>query len=154
MEYITKSTQETYDLARKIASLTHSQDIIALQGTLGAGKTTFTQGFCKFFHVTAYVTSPTFTLINIYHGSLPIYHIDLYRLNELEDTLDIGIEEYLPPKEGIVLVEWADKFPDVLPEDYISIKITYENETTRCFYIQGLGNKYKDFEQNLACLIK
>lgn len=152
MELTTNNEAETLQLAGKIAQLTRPGDILALEGDLGAGKTTFTQGFCQALKVSDYVTSPTFTLINIYNGQLPIYHIDLYRLNDPQDALDIGIESYLPSADGITLVEWANKFPSILPDALLSIKISYENETIRHFSIQYIGCKRPDFENQLLAL--
>lgn len=154
MQTTTNSPQETNELAKKIASITEDGDLITLVGNLGTGKTTFTQGLCQYLKVTGEVTSPTFTLINNYNGEKVIHHIDLYRLDHIEDTYGIGIEEYLPPYHGITLVEWADKFPEVLPDEYISINISYGKKNQRTFNIEGIGKKYEDFERKLSELIQ
>lgn len=149
MEHKTSSETESKELAKKIASLIKPGTVIALTGDLGAGKTTFTQGFCQALNITAYVTSPTFTLINIYQGQVPIYHIDLYRLNQEEEAYDIGIEDYLPTSDGITILEWADKFPELLPDNCLSIKIDYESNSSRKFEIRYT----RDFEHQLSILL-
>ena len=120
---ITSSPAETIAFAREFAAKLKPGTVIALSGDLGAGKTTFVKGF------TGNATSPTFTIIHQYPGS--IYHIDLYRLNSAQEAIDIGIEEYLPATDGITLIEWAEKITPLLPADTIHIQIAITGETTR-----------------------
>lgn len=121
---ITNSPQETAELAERLAEKLPAGAVLCFEGDLGAGKTLFVQSLAKALGVKGEVTSPTFNLMNVYEdGSLPIVHFDLYRL-EREDELDeIGFYEYSYAPDGLVLIEWADKFPDNLPDDYIKITI-------------------------------
>ena len=114
---ISRSLQETHALAARIASGLLPGEVIALIGDLGAGKTSFVQGLARGLGVDerAYVRSPTFTLVNEYAGRIPLYHIDLYRLDRRAEAHDLGLEEYFDG-DGVTVVEWADRFPELLPE--------------------------------------
>ena len=120
---VTRSPEETAAFAERLGAVAEAGIVLCLVGDLGAGKTLFTQGFAKGLGVTGEVTSPTFALMNQYCGRLPVTHFDLYRL-EREDELDeIGFYEYAEDDRGVVLIEWADKFPDALPEPHIRLEI-------------------------------
>jgi tRNA threonylcarbamoyladenosine biosynthesis protein TsaE len=97
---------------------------VTCRGTLGAGKTTFIQGFAKGLGVGVddYVRSPTFALVHVYHGRVSLYHFDLYRLSSCDEVQDIGFEEYLDA-DGVVIIEWPDKFPEILPPIRLEISI-------------------------------
>ncbi|MBP5200598.1 MAG: tRNA (adenosine(37)-N6)-threonylcarbamoyltransferase complex ATPase subunit type 1 TsaE [Schwartzia sp.] len=135
---VTRSPEETAALAERLGAAAEAGTVLCLVGDLGAGKTLFTQGFARGLGVTGEVTSPTFALMNQYRGRLPVTHFDLYRL-EREDELDeIGFYEYAEPSGGVVLIEWADKFPDVLPEPHIRLEIERgetENERRLTFFM-------------------
>jgi len=112
---ISHSPQETFELGRQLAATLRRGDVLALAGDLGAGKTQFTKGLAAGLGVEADVTSPTFTLIHEYPGGrLPLFHIDLYRLEDEDEVLGIGIDEYLDG-DGVTVIEWADKFATLLP---------------------------------------
>jgi tRNA threonylcarbamoyladenosine biosynthesis protein TsaE len=110
MEYVTRSGPETRRLGEALGRKLQPGDIVLLFGELGAGKTTFAQGIAEGLDLDPkhYVRSPTFTLVNEYQGRLPIFHIDLYRLNSAEEIRDLGLEEYLFGP-GVTVVEWAEK---------------------------------------------
>ena len=115
--------EDTYELGRQTASSASPGDVIALSGDLGCGKTVFSQGFAAGLGIPGMVTSPTFTILQVYeNGRLPLYHFDLYRIAEPEELYEIGFEEYLDG-EGVTLIEWADLFPEMLPPDAISVTI-------------------------------
>ena len=114
------SPEDTDRLAWLISSLVGPGDVLALIGPLGAGKTRFTQALFKAMGVDDYVRSPSFTLVNEYRGSMPMIHMDLYRLDNAEDIEDLGYEEYFFGK-GVVVVEWADRALGYLPDDHIQI---------------------------------
>jgi tRNA threonylcarbamoyladenosine biosynthesis protein TsaE len=124
--FITNSPQETKLLGEKIAVLLKSGDVIAFTGELGAGKTCLIKSICAGYGVKENVSSPTFTLIQEYKGNLPVYHFDLYRLKE-NDLFDLGYWEYFE-REGICLIEWADRAAELLPENHIKINIEYIDE--------------------------
>ena len=126
----TRSAAETIDLGRKIGAVLKPNDVIALTGQLGAGKTTLIQGIAEGIGVKAYVTSPTFIIINEYAGRLPFYHIDLYRLDEGLEIADLGIEEYFN-RGGVCVIEWAEKLGELLPQAAAKIEIEWISENER-----------------------
>jgi tRNA threonylcarbamoyladenosine biosynthesis protein TsaE len=112
---ISNSVEETLQIAEKYAETVEQGDVICLKGDLGAGKTHFVKGFVKRFGIDqADVSSPTFTLINEYQGDLTIYHFDCYRLENIEEALEIGAEEYLYDN-GVCIVEWPERIGELLP---------------------------------------
>ncbi len=116
----------------RIGSQLSPGDVVALIGDLGAGKTCLTQGIAQGVGVyqNQTVNSPSYILINEYEGKIPIYHIDLYRLERLEDIVALGLEDYLDG-DGICVIEWADRMGELLPESHIRVIITVEDEFTR-----------------------
>ena len=120
-----QSIEETQSLAKKLARKTSPGTVISLIGDLGAGKTTFTKGFARQMGIKDHVTSPTFKLISEYQGNEYILnHIDAYRMNGIEDFLNIGGEEYLISKNSITIIEWGDLLNDILPLK--TIKVNFE----------------------------
>lgn len=112
---ISHSPQDTFLLGQRLAAELHPGDVLALEGDLGAGKTQFTKGLAAGLGVETVVTSPTFTLVHEYPGGrLPLFHIDLYRLEEEEEVLGIGLDDYLDG-DGVTVIEWADKFAALMP---------------------------------------
>lgn len=146
MDYkvITYSEGETIELAQNIESEKFPNMVICLIGDLGTGKTVFTKGFAGALEVQEEVTSPTFNIIKEYtSGEMPLYHMDVYRLDGNVD--DLGIEEYYT-KKGITIIEWADMIPDYLPEKRLDIKIksSSEDEDKRIITITPYGKKYEE----------
>ena len=146
MDYkvITYSEGETIELAQNIESEKFPNMVICLIGDLGKGKTVFTKGFAGAFEEKEEVTSPTFNIIKEYtSGEMPLYHMDVYRLDGNVD--DLGIEEYYT-KKGITIIEWADMIPDYLPEKRLDIKIksSSEDEDKRIITITPYGKKYEE----------
>jgi tRNA threonylcarbamoyladenosine biosynthesis protein TsaE len=113
---LTVQAEDTRALGARLGRQARVGDIVACRGALGAGKTTFVQGFAEGLDVGAesYVRSPTFALVHVYQGRAPLYHFDFYRLSSCTEVQDIGFEEYLDAG-GVVIIEWADKFPTVIP---------------------------------------
>ena len=146
MDYkvITYSEGETIELAQNIESEKFPNMVICLMGDLGTGKTVFTKGFAQALEVQEEVTSPTFNIIKEYtSGEMPLYHMDVYRLDGNVD--DLGIDEYYT-KKGVTIIEWADMIPDYLPEKRLDIKIksSSEDEDKRIITITPYGKKYED----------
>lgn len=115
-EIKTNGEEETFLFAKKFASVLRPGDMVCLSGGLGAGKTVFTKGVCEYFGVREMVSSPTFTIVNEYAASdgRKIYHFDMYRLEEQDELIEIGFDEYLN-SGAICLVEWPENIPDFLP---------------------------------------
>ena len=142
--YETLSPEETLEVGRELGRTSLAGQVYALVGDLGVGKTVFTKGFAQALEVEEEVTSPTFNIIKEYtSGEMPLYHMDVYRLDGKVD--DLGIEEYYT-KKGITIIEWADMIPDYLPERRLDIKIknSSEDEDKRIIIITPHGKKYED----------
>ena len=119
----TRSPEETYELGRKIGLQARPGQVYTLTGDLGVGKTVFTQGVAAGLGITEPVSSPTFTIVQVYEeGRLPFYHFDVYRIGDIEEMEEIGYDDYFFG-EGICLIEWAELIEEILPEDRISITI-------------------------------
>ena len=124
-KFISHSEEETKKLAQKIASNSKKGDIIVLCGELGSGKTKFTEGFLEYFNLQDELSSPTFTIVNDYDTpDFPIYHFDVYRLEDVDEFYAIGGEEYF--SSGICIIEWGEIIEEALPNNYI--KITFEKD--------------------------
>ncbi len=143
MQFITHGPEETIDLGRQIGAALLPNDVLALSGQLGAGKTTLIQGIAAGAGVADYVTSPTFIIINEYSGRLPFYHIDLYRMERAEDIEELGIEEYFR-RGGACVIEWAEKLDSLLPGKTEKIDIGMINENEREIWLSsGLAARLK-----------
>ncbi len=129
---ISSSLEETIAFAENFAKELSVKDIVALDGNLGAGKTSFVQGLAKGLGVSTkqYVRSPTFSLLNIYQGDTPLYHFDFYRLTEKAQFADLGFEEYFDGN-GICVIEWANLFPEMLPARTKQLHFKLIDESTR-----------------------
>ena len=133
----THSPEETQTIGKQIGASLKTGDVIALVGDLGAGKTCLTQGIARGIGIASHevVNSPSYTLINEYMGEIPIYHIDLYRLQHHGEIVDLGLEEYLEGA-GICIIEWADRMTNLLPANHLEITITWVDESTRTIELQ------------------
>ena len=121
---ITRSEQETQALGKRFGEEARAGEVYALTGDLGAGKTVFARGFAEGLGVSTRITSPSFTLLQLHEdGRLPLYHFDLYRIETVDEAIDIGCEEYFHGA-GVSLVEWAERAEELLPADTIHIRIT------------------------------
>lgn len=138
--FVTHSSEETEQYGIKLASLLQAGDVIAFDGDLGAGKTTFTKGLAKGLGVAKVVNSPTFTIIKEYEGKLPLYHMDVYRLEESGE--DLGFDEYFDG-DGVTVVEWAKFIQPYLPDEYLLISIRRIDENVREFQLTPIGERYE-----------
>ena len=141
MKIICNSVQETKTFASSLSKKIKKGQVIALNGDLGTGKTTFSQGFAKGLGIDQHIGSPTFKLVSEYSGvTLRLYHVDCYRLNNAEDFLNLGGENLLLPDNGVTLIEWANIIHELLPEDVIEIIFSrMEHEPNkRLLYIRGM----------------
>lgn len=123
MKYISNSVLETKKIAAELAKSLKGGDTLCMYGDLGAGKTAFVQGIAEGLGITNPVTSPTFTIVNEYHGSLDLYHFDVYRIADPDEMYEVGYEEYVYG-DGVSVIEWAELIEDILPEKRCSVTIT------------------------------
>ncbi len=147
VKVITKTAKETQQLAQKLASFLFAGSLITLSGQLGAGKTTFTQGLGKGLNIKKNITSPTFTLLKIYQGDLPLYHIDAYRLEGLDQ--DLGFEEYIEA-DGVCVIEWSQFMETILPENRLNIEINILEDDNRELIITAYGKEYERILDSLC----
>jgi tRNA threonylcarbamoyladenosine biosynthesis protein TsaE len=151
--FVTVSDQETIRLGRRLGSVLSKGDVVGLAGELGSGKTWFTKGLALGLGISSdiVVTSPSFTLVNEYEGEYPFYHMDLYRLDSLSDVESIGLEEYLND-ESIVAVEWADRWPEILPGGTVTVKLVIIDDRRREISFSGQHPRafeiIREFEQD------
>ena len=128
---ITNSTAETRELGERMAAQLKAGDVLLLEGELGAGKSELARGVARGLGVQETVTSPSFTILNMYEsGRIPLYHFDWYRLESAEELYELGMDEYLGG-DGIALVEWPGRCPDAVPERCLRIRIETEGENIR-----------------------
>lgn len=135
----TYSEDETKEIAEQLAPLLDRGDVLTLEGDLGAGKTTFTKGLAKGLGISRMVNSPTFTIIKEYEGNIPLYHMDVYRLEDSNG--DLGFDEYFYG-DGVTVVEWAHFIQELLPDEYLKITIKYVTENEREFTFAPIGERY------------
>ena len=140
---ITHSAEETIQLGQRLGKLLKPGDILGLVGQLGAGKTTLVKGIARGLGVKdkEEVCSPTFVLVKEYQGRLPLFHLDLYRLDKIRDIEYLGISEYLFD-QGVCVIEWAEKMKMLLP-DYLQINLDIKGETNRQFKFIAGNKRYR-----------
>ena len=135
----TKSVEDTRAMAAELAAVLRPGDIVLLAGELGAGKTAFVQGLGRALGVSEPVTSPTFTLVRTYDGRVPLVHLDVYRLDHLNEIVDLGLGELLD-SGGIVAVEWGDVAAPVLPSDFCELRFEFgEEDDERVVTLRTVG---------------
>ena len=139
LTFRTSSAEETIQLGEKIGKLLKKGDILAMQGTLAAGKTTITKGIAKALGITETITSPTFCLISEYYGSMPLYHMDVYRLDGREDFVNLGTDDMLYG-DGVSIIEWSEKIMDELPSSTIILRLTPQEDGSRIIEIENWNN--------------
>ena len=150
MRIVVTSAEQTKQVAQKLAALLQAQDLLLLAGDLGAGKTTFTKGLALGLGIKRNIKSPTFTLIREYkEGRLPLYHMDVYRLED-GGAEDLGLEEYFNG-DGVSVVEWASFIPEEIPDSYLEIKLNKDDQDDNKRYIDFVAQG-KRYEELLAQL--
>ena len=140
-KFTSKSEKDTIELAQNIESEKFPNMVICLRGDLGSGKTIFTKGFAGAMGIDEVITSPTFNIIKEYDGELPLYHMDVYRLEDRHEN--IGIEEYYH-KGGVTIIEWADLIEEYLPKERLDIKFKIIDDNKRILLIKPYGSKYEE----------
>ncbi len=142
LKFVSKSPQKTIEFGKHLATRLQKGDVIALFGDLGSGKTTLVKGIAKGLKVKpSKVHSPTFTLMNCYEGKVPVYHFDLYRLDDIKEIDRLGCEEFFYDN-GVSIIEWAEKLDRLLPAEYLEIKLKHKNVNERSLTLKAFGTRY------------
>lgn len=141
-KYTSRCEEDTLELAENLESEKFPGMVICLDGELGSGKTVFVKGFAKSLGITENITSPTFNIVKEYEtGELPLNHMDVYRLEDTDET--IGFSDYFK-SDDITIIEWAELIKDQLPEERLDIKFKVIDENTRVLVLKPYGQKYED----------
>ena len=148
LQLVSYSPEQTQKLGMRIGELALPGDVFLLSGDLGTGKTCLTQGIAWGLDIKEYALSPTFIIVRELYGRLPLYHIDLYRLDRIEETMDLGLDDYLYVR-GVCVVEWAEKALSTLPEEHFLIRISYLADTERSFHMEPSGQRYREIAAQL-----
>jgi len=151
LELTSNSPEQTQQLGVSIGKVALPGGIFLLVGNLGVGKTCLTQGIAWGLGIKEYAVSPSFVLVRELYGRLPLYHIDLYRLDHIEEIEDLGLDEYLYGN-GVCVVEWAEKGLAVLPAEHLMIEISYLSDTERSFRFKLSGQRYREVINQLKLL--
>ncbi|MCR4630242.1 MAG: tRNA (adenosine(37)-N6)-threonylcarbamoyltransferase complex ATPase subunit type 1 TsaE [Treponema sp.] len=139
MTFTTHSPEETIALGVKIGKKLKKGDVIAMQGTLAAGKTTITKGIAEALEIKDTITSPTFCLISEYYGRMPLYHMDVYRLEGSEDFINLGTDDMIYG-DGVSIIEWSEKIMSELPKKTIILRITPNEDGSRTIELENWQN--------------
>ena len=145
LELRARTAEETREVGEAMSASLRARDAVVLTGELGAGKTTFVQGVARGLGIEDQVSSPTFTLVKEYRGILDIAHVDVYRLERVQDVVDLGLDE-LGDGEGVLLVEWGDAVEDLLPDDRLRVELTTEDllSDVRRLRVSALGASWQE----------
>ncbi len=136
-DFLSKSVEETEGFAEQFSKRLSGNEIIAMYGDLGAGKTCFTRGLARGLGVNDGVSSPTFAIVNEYSGQYPIYHFDMYRIEDWNDLESIGFFDYI--NNGVIIIEWSENIEGALPSEIIKVYIDKnDNENERIIKIEGM----------------
>lgn len=140
LRLVTTGPEETREVGTRLAELLAAGDVVSLSGDLGAGKTTFVQGAARGLGVEQPVVSPTFVLIREYQGRLPVLHVDVYRLDRVQDVVDLGLEDMVG-EEAVTFVEWGDAIERLLPESSLEVRLSIDEaeEPVRRLVLRGPG---------------
>lgn len=149
MEFTSGSPGQTMELARRLGKLVWPGTVLVLDGPLGSGKTSFVQGLAKGLDIAGVVNSPTFTIVKEYDGRLPLFHFDLYRLEDSEEFWELGFEEYLTA-DGICALEWGEKASALLPHERLNIRLTRVDENKRSISLNPVGESYINLVKELV----
>ncbi|MFC2046680.1 tRNA (adenosine(37)-N6)-threonylcarbamoyltransferase complex ATPase subunit type 1 TsaE [Chloroflexota bacterium] len=151
LELISCSPEQTRQFGVRIGELALPGNIFLLVGKLGVGKTCLTQGIAWGLNIEGYALSPSFIIVRELCGRLPLYHIDLYRLNHIEEIEELGLDDYLYG-DGVCVVEWAEKGLSVLPAEHLLIEMSYLADTERSLHLKSGGKRYREIAAQLRRL--
>jgi len=148
LKFISHSPEQTQKFGARIGELSLASDTFLLVGSLGTGKTCLTQGIAWGLDIEEYALSPSFTIVRELYGRLPLFHIDLYRLDHMEEIADLGLDDYLYGN-GVCVIEWAEKGLDILPAEHLLIQISYLSDTERSLQLKPQGKRYLEIATQL-----
>lgn len=148
LELTTRSPEQTQEFGTRLGKIARPGDVILLVGKLGAGKTCLTQGIAWGLGIKEYAASPSFVLVRELYGRLPLYHLDFYRLENLAEIAELGLDEYFYG-QGISVVEWAEKALSLLPPENLLIEMEYIAETGRRLKLKPSGKRYREMVARL-----
>ena len=148
IEFISHSPEDTKKIGAIIGERAVPGDVLLLEGKLGAGKTCLTQGIAIGLGIDDYVLSPTFVIMRELYGRLPLYHIDLYRLDDIEESIDLGLDDYFYG-DGVSVVEWAEKAISIMPRNRLLIRIDYLSDTERRLILEPSGERYPELSRQI-----
>ena len=148
MRLISRNQEQTRELGRALGKLAQSGDVFLLVGNLGVGKTCLTQGIAWGLGISEYTMSPSFVIVREYQGRLPLYHMDLYRLENVAEVADLGLDEYFYGR-GVSVVEWADRAIKLLPRDNLTGVMEYAGIDERVINLEANGGRYKKLVSDL-----
>lgn len=143
LKIISHSPAETLKIGTGLGRLAQPGDIFLLSGNLGAGKTCLTQGIARGLGSREYALSPTFVLMRELHGRLPLYHIDLYRLDNLAEIADLGVDDYFYGR-GLCVIEWAEKGAGIFPAENLTVKMSISGDNERGLELVSHGARYRE----------
>jgi tRNA threonylcarbamoyladenosine biosynthesis protein TsaE len=147
-EIINHSPEETQDFGARLGELAQPGDTFLLVGKLGAGKTCLTQGIARGLGIKEYAASPSFVVVRELHGRLPLYHMDFYRLDNLEEIADLGLDDYFYGR-GVSVVEWAEKGLSLLPAEHLLVEMSYVSDSGRRLKLKAKGKRYRELVAKL-----
>ncbi len=141
--------EQTRRLGARLGRLSQPGDVVLLVGELGAGKTCFVQGIARGLRISEYASSPSFVIAKEYRGRLTLYHIDLYRLENVQEVADLGLDDYIMGG-GICVVEWADRALEQWPAQHLLVRLSYVSERERSLHFEARGLRYVDLLSQLT----
>jgi tRNA threonylcarbamoyladenosine biosynthesis protein TsaE len=147
-EIISHRPEETQDFGARLGQLAQPGDVFLLVGELGAGKTCLAQGIARGLGIKEYAASPSFVVVRELYGRLPLYHMDFYRLDNLEEIADLGLDDYFYG-QGVSVVEWADKGLSLLPPEHLLVEMSYVSDTSRRLKLKARGKRYRQLVAKL-----
>jgi tRNA threonylcarbamoyladenosine biosynthesis protein TsaE len=148
LELTTRSPEQTQEFGTRLGKIARPGDVILLVGKLGAGKTCLTQGIAWGLGIKEYAASPSFVLVRELKGRLPLYHLDFYRLENLAEIAELGLDEYFYGR-GVSVVEWAEKALSLLPSEHLLIEMSYVADSERRLQIRARGKRYREMVTQL-----
>jgi tRNA threonylcarbamoyladenosine biosynthesis protein TsaE len=153
LEIVSNNPEQTRKIGTKLGELAAPGDVILLVGSLGAGKTCLTQGIARGLGIHEYTASPSFVLVREYQRKLPLYHVDLYRLDRIKEVAQLGLDDYLYGK-GVCVVEWADKGLSVLPQEHLLIEMQIVSPLKRKLSFMPQGTRYLEMLSKLKSILR